>query len=140
MTLSGLAAFVARQRPHLDRSDPNAAVCLLQPQGAPFATSPPRSPWQPVRFTDARRPRNRRTLDGRSTREPRIEMIEVEKDDGRRVQCQRLHDDEPADDRKTERLADLCPSACAKHQRNARQTARNFLAAIHLAAAMIWLN
>src|SRR6266404_6401527 len=75
-----------------------------------------RGRWWDLPMGDARR--RRRSLVARSAGEPRVDTVEVEKDDRRRIEGQRLADDQPADDRIAEWLADLRPSAGAEHQRN----------------------
>src|SRR6516164_5555286 len=71
----------------------------------------------PMRNSD----RHPRTLATRTAGEPCVETVEVEEDDRRRVKRQRLADDQPADDRIAERLADLRSRAGAEHQRNAAE-------------------
>src|SRR6516165_2211762 len=70
-------------------------------------------------------PRDPLSLGARSAGDPSIETVEVEKDDRRRVKRQRLADDQPADDRIAERLADFRAGAGAEHQRNAAEQCRH---------------
>src|SRR5262249_54022133 len=57
--------------------------------------------WALPMRTPSRSPRN---LEARSAGKPRIEVVKVEKDNRRRIKRQRLADDQPADNRITERL------------------------------------
>src|SRR5207249_11314451 len=70
-------------------------------------------------------PRRPRSLGAISAGEPRVQAVEVEEDDRGRVEGQRLADDQPADDRITERLADFGARARAEHQRNAAEQGRH---------------
>ena len=69
--------------------------------------------------------RDPRGLGARSAGEPTIETVEIEKDDGRRIERQRLADDQPADDRIAERLTDLRAGAGAEHQWNTAEQRRH---------------
>src|ERR1700758_5483562 len=57
--------------------------------------------------------------------EPRVETVEVEEDDRRRIERQRLADDQAADDGVAERLPDLGSCAGAEHQRNPAEERRH---------------
>ena len=110
MILSGPATFIAHQSRRLDRMRAQAAAILLQPRRGRFWKSQPTtvacgSWWD---LTMRASPSNPRTLGANGgTGEPCVEAVEVEEDDRRRVERQRLADDQAADDRIAERLADL---------------------------------